>query len=236
MQIRGLVEGDNPRLIVFVRPDGDLSQMSQWITWDSDVDETTCPPHLARLTRYLEGQLRIYPNTPGTIYPQLPSAAVSEPESGPRTVTLSPNAHAHSSQPAHCSPTPEEIILPDPEDSDHDSSTDSDLVTSQEEEEGCDFDSSDDPGNPTNFRLNRFNSVRQRQIYEPAERFMHTHRIPPRFRTAIRALCRAWRPYRGEEESLRQSLMTLFATTELLDEFLGIYWRGHSLDEWGDWC
>jgi hypothetical protein len=235
-----------------VRTDGDPSQMSQWITWDSDMDETTCPPHLARLTRYLEGQLCIHPNAPGTIYPQLPAVAMSEPESGPIT-TVTP---APSSQPVHCSPTSEQIILPDPEDSDHDSSTDSNLATSQEEEEDSDHDSStdsnlatsqeeeedsdfesEDPGKPTDpFTFNRFNSVRQRQISLPAENFMHMHRYPPRFRTAIRALCRAWRPYRGEEESLRESLKPLFETTELLDKFLEIYWNGKKSDRWGDWC
>jgi hypothetical protein len=70
------MEGDNPRLVVFVRPNGDLSQMSQWISWDSGMGETTCPQHLARLTRYLDGQLRIYPNASGTIYPQLPPQPV----------------------------------------------------------------------------------------------------------------------------------------------------------------
>jgi hypothetical protein len=237
--MRELVEGDNPRLVVFVRSDGDLSQMSQWISWDSGMDETTCPQHLARLTRYLDGQLRIYPNAPGTIYPQLqPQSAVSEPESGPMP---SPNTRIHSSQLAHCSATPEEIILPDPEDSDHESSTDSNIATSQEEERSSDLGSnseSEDPGKPINhFTLNRFNSVRQRNLSERAEGFMHTyaHQFPPRFRTAIRALCRAWRPYRGEEESLRESLRPLFGNNELLDEFLEIHWSGHSWDAWGDW-
>lgn len=157
--------------------DGDLSRMSQWISWDSGMDETTCPQHLARLTRYLDGQLRVYPNAPGTIYPQLPPRpAMLEPDSGPMP---SPNTHIHSSQPAHCSPTPEEIILLDPEDSDHDSSTDSNILTLEEEERTSNLDSnseSEDPGKPTNpFTLNRFNSVRQRKLSERAKGFMHTH-------------------------------------------------------------
>jgi hypothetical protein len=136
MQIRGLVDGDNPHLVVFVRTNGDLSQISQCITWDSDMDEASCPPHLTRLTHYLEGQLRIYPNAPRYDL----SSATSEPESGLiTTVTPSPNTRAPSSQPAHPSPTSEETILPNPEDSDHGFSTGSNLVTSQEEEEGSDL-------------------------------------------------------------------------------------------------
>jgi hypothetical protein len=79
--------------------------------------------------------------------------------------------------------------------------------------------------------LNRYNSVRQRTIYDPAERYMTHLELSASYRSAIRAVCRA---LGDDRQALTESLSPFFEYLphgeEEIDAFLDCYLRGFEPD------
>jgi hypothetical protein len=118
------------------------------------------------------------------------------------------------------------------EEVDLDARTDAYIGSSSSSTSSTAFSSSTSSSSPIPvLTLNRYNSVRQRTIYDIAERYMMHLQLSASYRSAIRAICRA---LGDDRQALTESLSPFFEYlpdgAEEIDAFLDCYFRGFGTD------
>jgi hypothetical protein len=215
---------------ISVLPDQPLS----WFTWDDAAREYASSAAPLWVFQYLSNHPRTSNRDPSSIYPDLSTFDLPAPILS-RSLINSVSDDSSDDLDAYITEEEEDI----------DARTDSYISSpssSHDRASSTAFSPSPPSSSPIppltsssspipRLALNRYNSVRQRTIYDTAERYMMHLELSASYRSAIRAVCRA---LGDDRQALYESLLPFFEYLphgeEEIEAFLDCYLEGFETD------